>query len=301
MTRGRTISIAPCLLVIFALWGISAQAASPAQPSGEALPWHIDYGAAMDRAEKQGKLLFIYFYDSSDPNEQRQLVFERQVLADPGVRKLLKNYVLLLQPTDGKVHSEGKIVRLLQDQSFYHMYQSPGVAIIDMAHREKPYFHCLVSAFPFDDDHFYGISKLKTILDLPPGSLTQRTLTYAVRIHPEHPGSADGKVDTSLISYAEDHSQLMANIQVQGHHNWEQRFHEIAARIPGELVPTEVAAESWPGQSLVDAAIECVHSWRQSDGHWESVRGRHPIFGFDMKRGHNGIWYATGIFGLLRR
>jgi len=254
----------------------------------------------MDCAEKQGKLLFIYFYDSSDPNEQRQLVFERQVLADPEVRKLLKSYVLLLQPTDAKIHSEGKIVQLLKDQSFYHMYNSPGVAIIDMAHRDTPYFHRLVSAFPFDENHFYGISKLKTILGLPAGSLTQRTLTYAVRIHPERPASADGNVDHSLISFAEDHSQLMANIQVQGHHNWEQRFHEIAARIPGELVPTEVAAESWPGQSLVDAAVECVHSWRQSDGHWKSVRGRHPIFGFDMKRGRNGIWYATGIFGLRR-
>lgn len=300
MTRGQTTYFAFSFLAAVTLWATSAQAASPAPSQDEAMQWHIDYGTAMDAAEKQGKLLFIYFYDSSDPNEQRQLVFERQVLADSGVRKLLAKYVLLLQPIDSKIHSEGKIVRLLKDQSFYHMYNSPGVAIIDMAHRDKPYFHRLVSAFPFDDNHFYGISKLKTILGLPAGSLTQRTLTYAVRIHPERPASADGKVDTSLISFAEDHSQLMANIQVQGHHNWEQRFHEIAARIPGELVPTEVAAESWPGQSLVDAAIECVHSWRQSDGHWESVRGRHPIFGFDMKRGRNGIWYATGIFGLRR-
>jgi hypothetical protein len=27
------------------------------------------------------------------------------------------------------------------------------------------------------------------------------------------------------------------------------------------------------------------------------VRSRHPLFGYDIKRGQNGIWYATGIFG----
>jgi hypothetical protein len=31
------------------------------------------------------------------------------------------------------------------------------------------------------------------------------------------------------------------------------------------------------------------------------VRSRHPLFGYDIKRGRNGIWYATGIFGLRRR
>ena len=300
MRRGQTTYFVPCLLTLIALMATPALAAEPASKADSALEWSIDYGNAMEAAEKQGKMLFIYFFDSADSTEQRQLVFERSVLADADVRKLLSKYVLLLLPVDAQIHSDGKPLRLLQDQSFYHMYRSPGVAIIDMANRDKPYFRHVVSAFPFDDNHFYGISRLKSILDLPAGSLTQRTLTYAVRIHPEHPASADGKVDTSLISYAENHSQLMANIQVQGHHNWEQRFHEIAARIPGGLEPTEVAAESWPGQSLVDAAEECVHSWRQSSGHWESVRGRHPIFGFDMKRGGNGIWYATGIFGRRR-
>ncbi|MCE9555471.1 MAG: hypothetical protein K8T91_19155, partial [Planctomycetes bacterium] len=125
----------------------------------------------------------------------------------------------------------------------------------------------------------------------------QRTLIYAVRMHPEHPASADGKVNVTLTSFAEEHSQYMAAVQVQGHQDWENRFHQLEARIPGDLTPSEVAAESWPGQSLVDAAEECVHSWRQSSGHWDAVRHRHPIFGFDMKLGRNGIWYATGIFG----
>ena len=58
-----------------------------------------------------------------------------------------------------------------------------------------------------------------------------------------------------------------------------------------------MVAESWGGETLVDACIECVHSWRQSSGHWNAVRRHQPLFGYDIKRGANGIWYATGIFG----
>jgi hypothetical protein len=62
-------------------------------------------------------------------------------------------------------------------------------------------------------------------------------------------------------------------------------------------VAQEIVAESWPNESLVEACIDCVDSWRQSPGHWGAVRANHPLFGYDIKRGRNGIWYATGIFG----
>jgi hypothetical protein len=58
-----------------------------------------------------------------------------------------------------------------------------------------------------------------------------------------------------------------------------------------------VCAESWPGENLVEAAIECVRCWRLSSGHWEAVRTQHTVYGYDMKRGSNDVWYATGIFG----
>jgi hypothetical protein len=59
---------------------------------------------------------------------------------------------------------------------------------------------------------------------------------------------------------------------------------------------SEVVAESWPDQNLIDSCIDCVDSWRHSPGHWRAVRGRHRLFGFDIRRGRNGIWYGTGIF-----
>jgi hypothetical protein len=82
---------------------------------------------------------------------------------------------------------------------------------------------------------------------------------------------------------------------VQGHHHWETRFHQVRFQAnAGEA--KEVVAESWPDQNLIDSCIDCVASWRHSSGHWRAVRGRHRLFGYDIRRGRNGIWYGTGIF-----
>jgi uncharacterized protein YkwD len=104
-------------------------------------------------------------------------------------------------------------------------------------------------------------------------------------------------VDAALISEARSHSKYQADIGVQGHHHWDARFQRINGKLPSGLMAQEVVAESWPGENLVEACEDCVHSWRQSPGHWSAVRSWHPRFGFDIKRGRNGIWYATGIFG----
>jgi hypothetical protein len=126
--------------------------------------------------------------------------------------------------------------------------------------------------------------------------LTQRTLILAVRIHPEGPSSTDGVFLTTLAKESESHARHQAQINLQGHHNWESRFHRISARLPGGHSAQEVCAESWPRMGLIAAALDCVHSWRQSSGHWSAVLSRHSYFGYDMKRGSNGVWYATGIF-----
>ena len=100
-----------------------------------------------------------------------------------------------------------------------------------------------------------------------------------------------------LAREAQSHSSYQARIRNQGHHHWDGRFHRINRRIPGGLLAQEVVAESWPGEGLLEACIDCVDSWRQSPGHWSAVSSHQPVYGYDIKRGANGIWYATGIFG----
>jgi hypothetical protein len=153
----------------------------------------------------------------------------------------------------------------------------------------------VVTIYPFKSGRTLSRQHLAELLDLPRGSLTQRTLIFAVRVHPERPASAESAAIPLLAAESESHARYQAQLGVQGHHDWDTRFHRINARLTG-LTAQEVCAESWPGQDLVDAAFECVDSWRQSSGHWSAVHSRNVYFGYDMKRGRNGVWYGTGIF-----
>jgi hypothetical protein len=176
------------------------------------------------------------------------------------------------------------------------MLGRPGVAILDLTDPDSKHYGYVVSTFPLTEGLRYSPQQMQVILDLPPGTLTQRTLTYAVRTHPEAPGSARGLPHHALLRESQSHSAYQASITLQGHHDWEGRFHRINASLGG-LSSREVVAESWPGESLLDAALECVNSWRQSAGHWDAVGSPHAEYAYDMELGSNGVWYATGIFG----
>lgn len=269
------------------------------QQSGQPLSWHTDYMKARDVADLEEKMLLIYFHEGE--SNESVTAFDREVLAQEEIRKKLhSDFVLLRQRLDATTNFSAEPTTdavVLEHNAFDELQGSPGLAIVDLANLGADHYHHVVSAFPFTGREHYDADRVSVILNLPAGTLTQRTLIYAVRIHPESPQSTNGDVHPALAEMATWHSQHMAEIRLQGHHQWESRFHQLRGQIPGDLVPTEVAAESWPGETLVEAAIECVDSWRHSSGHWRGVVGDHPIYGYDMKLGSNGIWYATGIFG----
>jgi hypothetical protein len=265
-------------------------------PKTETAPivWHDDYARAVRDAQQQGRMLLIYFCDPGGECDCNR--FKAQTLDDPAVCSKLQDYVCMQAPLDASIISDGKKTVLLEHEAFREMLGKPGIAIIDYRQEDSPEYGKVVSAFPITKSLWYTPEKMAVILDLPPGTLTQRTLIYAVRTHPEKPASTNGKESSYLLDEARNQSQYQADIRVQGHHFWESRFHRICSRLNSSSA-SEVCAESWPGQNLVDAAIECVHSWRQSSGHWSAVRSPQRQFGYDMKRGANGVWYATGIFG----
>jgi hypothetical protein len=278
-------------------------AASTSEPSDQGVSeprWLTDYSAAMQQAREEQKMLFIHFRDEK-PSAAHQR-FESQTLADPGVRTRLTKYVCLRLPMSAPVNDSEGSPRLISHRSFHYMYGRSGVAIIDMANTDAPYYGHVVSCFPFDRpvyycDHYEGVSSMRTILDLPAGTITQRTMVYAVRMHPERPASTVGEPNPVLQQAASQHSRYQARIRLLGHHGWNSRAQRILGLLRGGRGPSEVCAQSWPGPGLVAACLDCVHSWRQSSGHWSAVRARQPAFGYDIRRGSNGIWYATGIFG----
>lgn len=266
-----------------------------APASDESLYWHNRYGPAYQRADAARKMLLINFVPEGASREQQDL--EDTIASRDQWQRKLRRFVLCRIPVDAEIQVQGEPVHLLSHAAFGEMYGKPGIAVVDLAHEGEPYYGRVVSAFPFMAGKYYRwrTDHFASVLDLPPGTITQRSMIWAVRTHPERPASTDGAQDPTLVAAAESHSRHQASIGVQGHQNWERRFHRLRRLLGGGL-PVEVVAESWPGQTMLDSCVDCVASWRQSSGHWSAVRSAHARFGYDIRRGRNGIWYGTGIF-----
>jgi hypothetical protein len=227
---------------------------------------HTDYYDAWDAARGR-KLLLIDFGSGFD--------FTR---IEP---RLLSEYVVCRVPADYVIEGDDAPRRLLDCGAFRALEGQSGLAIVDLKHDRRPdIFKKTVSVLP---RRHVTQHKVRELLRLPPGTLTQRTLVWALRVHPQRPRSVYGYPDPVLMAHCRNHCgvQCAANNQ---HH---------AAGNPGR---SEIVAESWPwNKNIVDAAIDIVWSWSCSSGHWGAACRTWSAYGYDMHT--NGQkWYATGVF-----
>jgi hypothetical protein len=259
------------------------------------LNWHTSYADAIREAKCARKMLVINFVPTNDSAAQKN--FEKYLGDNEAFRKKLEGVVLARIAIDAKLTTGNATRRLVADDAFQHLGRRPGFVILDFQHTDQPYYGRVVTALPFESGKYYRWenSHLVVALELPAGTITQRTMVWAVRTHPEAPQSTSGNQSPALAAAAMKQSAYQAKIGVQGHHNWETRFHQVRAQTQAASA-NEVVAESWPNQDLIDSCIDCVKSWRHSSGHWSAVRKRHRLFGYDIRKGGNGIWYGTGIF-----
>jgi hypothetical protein len=269
--------------------------------------WLNDYVDAMDRAKAEGKLMLIHFYRSSDQRRKEagqaadSVANIERAFSTPEIGEKLGEFVLVKLPIDTTITVQRKPLKVLDHAAFSELHKGPGIAVIDFAHKNTEYFGYVVSVLPFTPGKYYRFqtSHLNALVNLPEGTLTQRSMILAVRIHPEHPASTAGAEDPVLLSEATGHSDYQAEVHVQGHQGWGSRFQRIIGKLLGRGIsgaPVEVVAESWPNQDLMDSCVDCVASWRQSEGHWNAVKAQQASYGYDIREGTNGIWYATGIF-----
>ncbi|HEX6960557.1 MAG TPA: hypothetical protein VF175_01720 [Lacipirellula sp.] len=268
-------------------------AAKPQKPSTVSvggLEWRTDYNAAYRAAKKNKRMLLINFLGAGSQQQSAD-----QYMAQQNMINRLARVERARVSVHDVITVNGQPQRLGSFPAFAELQNGPGFVLIDLQHVGQPYYGRPVNILPFASGKYYRWenSHLHVALDLPPGTLTQRTMIWAVRIHPENPASTYGIHHPTLSQGAASHSAYQASIGVQGHHHFESRYGGLTAA-GGEV--SEVVAESWPGQNLIDSCIDCVDSWRHSPGHWRGVAGRHRAFGFDIRRGRNGIWYGTGIF-----
>jgi hypothetical protein len=257
--------------------------------------WHTDYDKAAALAKQVKKDLVIHFRADDALDD---------VFRDEEVRKKLTDFVCL-RVADSYEY-DGK--RLLDYSALEDMMGKPGLAVVSFHDADLPIHRQAVSVHPQVGSRYrwvpgYSARELGVILDLPAtATLSQRSMIYAIRVHPERPRSIHGTAHKSYLGHAERHSQRQASTQRQHHADIIAAARQMSAE-SGESfgAGSEVVAESWGrfvgGENVLEAAFSCVDAWRHSSGHWGAVSRLHRFFGYDIARGANGTWYATGIFG----
>ncbi|MFM8734628.1 MAG: hypothetical protein ACKOC8_05470 [Pirellulales bacterium] len=242
-----------------------------------------DYAAAGEAARQAGAMLLVSIAPGSDG--ATDVVGER--LASP---EMQERFTRSGVPWVICRLSRADTGTLVSDPSLVEMRGGPGVFVVDHSHEE--WRGRVVSILPRTSGRYYRFEPhhVDELASLPPASLTQRSMILAVRLHAEQPRSTEGTCEPGLCTAAAAHSAHQARIHRQGHHGWETRSRQLGGAV------AEVCAESWEHQDLLDSCVDCVASWRQSPGHWRAVSGTHAAYGYDIRRGTNGIWYATGIF-----
>lgn len=286
------IMIATFAVAVVAAWVAQAPAATPDRTAAAntiAVQRLDDYAAAGEAAKQAGAMLLVSVEPvSGGASDQAGQRLERADVQERFARSGTP-WVFCRLGMDAAA-------KLVADPALVEMRRGPGIFVVD--HTDGPLSGRIVSILPRTGGKYYHFSPshIDELATLPPGTLTQRSMIFAVRIHPEHPQSTTGMCEPMLCEEAASHSAHQARIRVQGHHDWGTRSQRIVGAIGGAGLASEVCAESWENQDLLDSCIDCVASWRQSPGHWRGVSSPQSAYGYDIRRGSNGIWYATGIF-----
>jgi hypothetical protein len=257
--------------------------------------WQTSYEKATDLAMKEKKDLVVYFRDQGELDE---------ALAEAEVAKSLARFVCLKIPTDYKVGDK----RLLDYGVLSDMLGKPGLAVVSLHDKKVPTYATVISAHPATGSRYrwvpaYGAEQVKITLDLPAfATLSQRSMIYAVRVHPEVPQSVFSVCHPAFLEHAQTHSLRQAGMRRQHHADILAASGTLRSKVERGFSGTqEVVAESWGrfvgGENVLEAAFSCIDAWRHSSGHWGAVARRHTYFGYDIAQAANGTWYATGIFG----
>ncbi|MDR0390973.1 MAG: hypothetical protein LBH59_03625 [Planctomycetaceae bacterium] len=278
--------------------------------------WFDNFDEAMNVARVSEQNLLIYFSASDDDNftptsnsgsKQTQVRgqsgslsyvcknFEQNVFETEEVTDIMSKFVLLKLSVNSKVmQDDGEEVSILELPMFKEMVRHPGLAIVDFENYDESYYGEVVGVLPFINFNAPNQFQTITFLTIPAGKLTQRTLTYAVKIHPDRPLSANGEVEQTLLTEATGHAAYQAKNRVLGHHNFSARSGRVRA-VLGEGI-AEVCAQSGMYNGHFEAALACVRGWRNSPAHWKHVRAKQKYYAYDMVQSANGLWYATGLF-----
>ena len=142
--------------------------------------WLTDYPAAMAKAEARGRMMLVWFHHPQKTASEHRL--ESEVFARASIGKRLGSYVCVELPLDARIKVAGEAVSLLDSAAFAGLEGRPGIAVVDLAHRDADYYGCAVTTLPVVDGEDVSSDEMAILLDLPPGGPAKRARLLAERL-----------------------------------------------------------------------------------------------------------------------
>ena len=261
-----------------------------------ALIWHQDYLAGYQQAMQEKRPLLMQFRDISEPDvsESRIAGFGASEL-----QPLLENFVRVSMPVGSIVPGQttGQAPsRLLDHRSFRHLNGKAGVVIIDLTEPSAANFARVVSALPLPSDGRFSPEILSKLLQLPAGSIGQRTLLLSIRTATSAPDFTVGEQQPLLNQLANRNARLMAQAEIVGSYEQGGRVAAITEAFGTEAKIGELLYATEGTSTVQEAAIGAVRQWLSTPADKALMSRPATAYGIELFQSQTSQrWFATCI------
>lgn len=256
-----------------------------------ALTWHQDYQTAYQQAIQQRQRLLVVFRDTIDPDSINS---PSTGLAGPELTPLLTDFVRLAMPANTTIPGQEGGTLLLEHRAFRHLNVQPGIVIVDLTDPESAWYGRVVSALPQPPGGRYTAELVQPFLDLPPGTVTHRSLLFAMRnANPQSQFAAIVGLDT-LNRLADRNCRFMAQYGQTGAFDAAHRQSVIETEFGPDAQVRELTFATDDNRTIQDAAILAVESWIADRDNFRMLNGAVDAYGLEMfQTPDSGRWFVT--------
>ena len=256
--------------------------------------WHEDYLAAYQEATDQRKPLLMVFTDPAEPDSSASMTSS---FADTQTGALLDGFVRVTMPINTAAPSQtpGDFpTLLLEHRSFRHLGVRAGIAIVDLSDPDSGNYARVVSALAAPEGGRYSRDALRSLLELPTGTISQRTLLLTLRSSLPDSVFSRGTFSAELNSLANRNSRFMAHYEQVGAYEASERTTAVVQRFGADAKLRELFFASEPGATLQDASEQAVQSWLKSEQDFTGLSNNGTGFGIELFQSpSSGRWFAT--------
>jgi len=267
----------------------------------DSLKWHSDYIAAYVEASQEKRYLLMLFRDAVAGGEPLASIDD--VFA-PSMRPILEQFSRVELPLNAVMPSladknndtqkKGLPNLLLKHRSFRHLGTQPGIAVVDLTNRSSPNYARVVSVLPLPESSQFQNDSLTLALNLPKGTISQRTLLFAIRSTVPDSSLSMREFNSTLVELAHRNSRYMANSGQAGSFDQETHRQRIEQEFGPQAELKQLVFATDSEATIHEAALQAVTSWIETSESFDVLDAPATAMGMDMFQNfESGRWFVT--------